>query len=392
MGRFDSDDSLFDVDDVAGKVSPLASSNFMPWHKPRKQYIRDRQWVEHLVRLIRQNKYKHVDTINYFGLPGGDLLDINYIHKGLSRTSKYNGKKLGFHGLIDNVDDYNKAQGEFTKLLDMDDISNQSRLDNFNFEDLIKNDSAVWARIKNFGTYHFINLDFCNNILTDKTLPSLHYLLQYQMQKAVGMPWLLCITTRLNKDSANKDIIEKFQIVINEVVQGGALGDKIKVCFNEAYECMRTLDNLNSSDNKILVNQILQICLVLWILKSAIALKNKIELKSSFKYSVDLFKRESDMHSFVFSFEKPEETIPDCIGIVSVKETKGGDVNYETLASSAIEKLSETFDVDKYLDERPDELDKYANEMMALLSNCGYDVSGYKKFMNEHYGYKCSLV
>lgn len=392
MGRFDSDDSLFDVDDVAGKVSHFTSNNFMPWHKPRKQYIRDRQWVEHLVRLIRQNKFKHVDTINYFGLPGGDLLDINYIHKGLSRTSKYNGKKLGFHGLIDNVDDYNKAQGEFTKLLDMEDISNQSRLDNFNFEDLIKYDSAVWARIKNFGTYHFINLDFCNNVLTDKTLPSLHYLLQYQMQKAVGMPWLLCITTRLNKDSANKDIMEKFQIVINEVVQGGALGDKIKACFNEAYECMRTLDNLNSADNKILVNQILQICLVLWILKSAIALKNKIELKSSFKYSVDLFKRDSDMHSFVFSFEKPEEAIPDCIGIVSVKETKVVDVNYEVLASFAIEKLSETLDVDKYLDERPDELDKYANEMMVLLSNCGYDVSGYKRFMNETYGYKCSLV
>lgn len=96
MGRFDSDDSLFDVDDVAGKVSHFASNNFMPWHKPRKQYIRDRQWVEHLVRLIRQKKFKHVDTINYFGLPGGDLLDINYIHKGLSRTSKYNGKKTWF--------------------------------------------------------------------------------------------------------------------------------------------------------------------------------------------------------------------------------------------------------------------------------------------------------
>lgn len=387
MGLFDSDDSLFDVEDVAGKVSPFASNQFMPWHKPRKQYIRDRQWVEHLVRLLRENKFRHIDTINYFGLPGGDLLDINYIHKGLSRTSKYNGKKLGFHGLIDNVDDYNKAQGEFTKLLDMEDISNQSRLDNFNFEDLIKDDSAVWARIKNFGTYHFINLDFCNNILTDKTLPSLHYLLQYQMQKAVGIPWLLCITTRLNKDSANKDIMEKFQIVINEVVQGGALGEKIKACFAEAYECMRTLDNLNSSDNKILVNQILQICLVLWVLKSAIALKNKIELKSSFKYSVDLFNRDSDMHSFVFSFEKPEENIPDCIGVVPVKEKKVVDVNYEILATSAIDKLSRTLDVDEYLDDRPEELNKYADEMMELLSNCGYDVSGYKRFMSETYGY-----
>jgi hypothetical protein len=392
MGLFDTDDSLFTVDDVAGKVSQFTKNEFMPWHKPRKQYIRDKQWVSHLIRLIRRSQFRHVDTINYFGLPGGDLLDINYIHKGLSGVSDYKGKKLGFHGLIDNVEDFNKAQGEFTKLLDMDDISDQSRLDNFNFEDLNNNNSAAWARIKNFGTYHFINLDFCNNVLTDKTLPSLHYLLLYQMQKAVGVPWLLCITTRLNKDSANKEIMDKFQVVIDEIIHGGELTDKIKSCFNEAYECMRTIENLNSSDNKILVNQILQICLVLWVLKSAITFKNKIELKSSFKYSVDLFNRDSDMHSFVFSFEKPEEFFPDCIGVVPVRDSKNINIDYRSLASSAIEKLSNTLDVDTYLDDKPDELEKYANEMMELLKSCGYDVSGYKEFMNEKFGYKCILA
>ncbi|MEZ2757488.1 hypothetical protein ACBQ54_07160 [Providencia vermicola] len=387
MNLFDSDDSLFDVEDITGKVSHSTKNEFMPWHKPRKQCIRDKQWLEHLIRLIRCNQFRHVDTINYFGLPGGDLLDINFIHKGLYRTSKYIGKKLGFHGIIDSVDDYNKAQGEFTKLLDMDDISNESRLDNFNFEDLNKLDSVAWARIKNFGTYHFINLDFCNNVLTNKTLPSLLYLLQYQMQKAVGVPWLLCITTRLNKDSANADIIGRFKSVIEEIVQGGELSEKIKTCFNEAYECMCTLDDLNNSDDKLLVNQILQICLVLWVLKLAVSLNNKIELKSSFKYSVDLFNRDADMHSFVFFFEKPEVLIPDCTGIVSIEKTKNIDVNYADLALSAIDKLSGTLDVDAYLDSRPDELDKYANEMMELLSNCGYNVSQYKKIMNEHYGY-----
>lgn len=212
------------------------------------------------------------------------------------------------------------------------------------------------------------------------------------MQKAVGVPWLLCITTRLNKDSANKDIVEKFNVVMREVVQGGELTDKIKECFSEAYECMRTIEDLNSSDNKILVNQILQICLVLWVLKSAISFKNRIELKSSFKYSVDLFKRESDMHSFVFSFEKPEEILPDVIGMIPhIADTKK-DIHYENIASSAMEKLSNTLDVDFYLDEQPDELKKYADEMMDLLKNCGYDVSGYKEYMSNEYGYKCLLA
>ena len=92
------------------------------------------------------------------------------------------------------------------------------------------------------------------------------------------------------------------------------------------------------------------------------------------------------MHSFVFSFEKPEENIPDCIGVVPVKEKKVVDVNYEILATSAIDKLSRTLDVDEYLDDRPEELNKYADEMMELLSNCGYEVSGYKRFMSETYG------
>ncbi len=392
MSLFDSDDSLFDIEEVAGKITHSAPSKFKPWHKPRKQYIRDKQWVEHLLRMIRKSQYNNIDTINYFGLPGGDLLDINYIHSGLNRTSKYKGKKLGFHGLINSRDDYNRAQGELTKLLDMDDISELSRLDNFDFEDLNKINSEAWSRIKKFGTYHFINLDFCNNILTEGTLPSLYYILDYQMKRVIGLPWLLCITTRLNKDSANKDIIDKFQKVIVEVVEGGDLSKKIEECFAEAYENMRNVSVLNNSENKELLNQILQICLVLWVLKSAVVSNNKVELKSSFKYSVDLFNRESDMHSFVFSFEKDEIILPDYLGIAVGSSKKAAEPKFDEIASNAIEKLSHTLDVDAYLDERPDELEKYANEMMSMLGKCGYDVSGYKRFMNEEYGYKCNVA
>ncbi|UPQ71167.1 PP_RS20740 family protein [Kluyvera ascorbata] len=389
--NFEDDNSLFNPDDVLGKVSQQPKNEFMPWHKPRKQYIRDKQWVEHLIRLVRLNKYKSVEVINYFGLPGGDLLDINYIYKGLQETSSYSGKKLGFHGFINNSDDYKKAQGELSKLLDKDDISKQSRLDYFNFEDLNKPNSEAWSRIKRFGTYHFINLDFCNNVLTEKTLPPIHLILEYQMQRVIGVPWLLCITTRLNRDSSNRNVIEKFHAVISEVMEGGAICEKIKECFSEAYDCMKSIDNIESAENKSLLNQILQICLVLWILKSAIARENKIELKSSFKYSVDLFNRECDMHSFVFSFEKEESILPDLINIVNAKN-KAEPIVFDSVAMSAINRLSNSLDVDDYLDGQPDELEKYANQMMEMLKYCGYDVSDYKRYMNEKYGYSCILA
>lgn len=390
MNLFDSDDSLID-DEIFGSVSENLSKDFKPWHKPRKQFIRDKQWLYQFKRLLKNNKYKNIESVNYFGLPGGDLLDVNYLYEGLVSCSKSGNKRLGFHGFINSQVDYNKAQGELSKILDKDRIEGRSKVEQFRFEDLQKPNSDAWIRVKNFGEYHFINLDFCNNVMSHETLISIYNLLDHQMKKVVGLPWLFCLTTRLNKDSTTEAIVSKFKVIINESLDTQQLNTKIEQCFSEVHTYFSNKDiesDIVSVDDKNLVNQILQICLVLWILKEATKRKFNVTLKSSMKYSVDLFERDADMHSFVFSFEKEEVFTRDCLGLSDGNEEALDEVEFGTIASPALEKLSETSDVDSILEKDKSSLNLYADDMISWLSRCGYDTSNYKEFMSKNYGYQ----
>ncbi|HEP0315070.1 TPA: hypothetical protein QIS87_001755 [Enterobacter bugandensis] len=392
MSFFDSDDSLIDKDAVFGKVNaaPLLSSDFKPWHKPRKQFIRDVQWLNQFKMLFRERKYKEIDRVNYFGLPGGDLLDINYIYQGLVESNNLKDKLLGFYGFINSDKDYQKAQGEMTKLLDMEHVYNDSKIDSFSFEDLSKLNSDAWGRLSNFGVYHFVNLDFCHNVITEKTLPSLYYLIDYQLKRVIGLPWLLCITTRLNKESTTGKLIEKFNDVISAfMVKNQDVSSKIQECFADVYKILESFSGIQSVQEKRIVNEILQICLVLWIIKESVQREGEIILKSSFRYSIDVFNPEEDMHSFVFYINRGDFCNGDQFGLVNVDSTKvPKNLDFEKLACQAITKLNGTLNVDNHLKEDKEKFLFYAEQMMSLLSKCGYDISGYKSFMSNNYGYE----
>ena len=392
MSFFDSDDSLIDNDAVFGKVNvaPLLSSDFKPWHKPRKQFIRDVQWLNQFKMLFREKKYKEMDRVNYFGLPGGDLLDINYIYQGLVENNILKYKVLGFYGFINNERDYQKAQGEMTKLLDMEHVYNDSKIDSFSFEDLSKSNSDAWVRLSSFGVYHFINLDFCHNVITEKTLPSLYFLIDYQLKRVIGLPWLLCITTRLNKESATSQLVERFNSVISAfMVKNQGIYDKIQECFVDVYKILDGFQDIQSIKEKRIVNEILQICLVLWIIKESVQREGEIVLKSSFRYSIDTFNPEEDMHSFVFSINRGDFCKEDEFGLIKVDSTKNQTaLDFDKLACQAIAKLNRTLNVDHHLEENKDKFIFYTDQMMNLLSKCGYDISDYKSFMSNNYGYE----
>ncbi|MUK37827.1 hypothetical protein GNP82_09710 [Aliivibrio fischeri] len=389
MNLFDSDDSLID-DEVFGSVSQSLSQDFKPWHKPRKQFIRDKQWLEQFKRLLGSSKYRSIDTVNYFGLPGGDLLDINYLYEGMLNSSRGGSKRLGFHGFINSSTDFNKAQGELSKILDKDRIEGRSVVERFRFEDLQKTNSDAWVRVKNFGDYHFINLDFCNNVMSHETLVSIYNLLQHQMKKVIGIPWLFCLTTRLNRDSTTEAIVSRFRDIITESLGAQQLNEKIEECFSEVHNYFsnrETGGDIGGVEDDTLMNQILQICLVLWILKEATGRNFNVALKSSMKYSVDLFSRESDMHSFVFSFEKEEEFTSDLLGLSEGNESVVNEVNFDTIATPALERLSNSADVDDILEQDKESLNSYADDMIRWLGRCGYDTSNYKDIMSTNYGY-----
>ena len=48
---------------------------FLPWHRPRKQFVRDRQWCGEIGKLLEDSP-REGGVLRYLGLPGADLLDL----------------------------------------------------------------------------------------------------------------------------------------------------------------------------------------------------------------------------------------------------------------------------------------------------------------------------
>lgn len=360
MNFFKSNNSLFDDDEVFGKTGSEYKSEFKPWHKPRKQLIRDWQWLDQIKRILERSSYNYVDTVNYFGLPGGDLLDVNFLRRELKGSSSFKGKKLGVHGFVDSVYDYGAAQVSLTKLLDTEDISGNSKVDQFKFEELANARSEAWNRIKKFGNYHFINLDFCNSAIKASSLRAIYLLLSHQMAHLTGTPWLFCLTTRLNRGGEVEGIVTKFERIITEYLKHQPVSQKVEDCFSEIYEAFKTSEALSSVERESDFNTLLQISLVLWVIKESYKHEHEVELVSSFKYKIDFYSDVSDMHSFVFRFYKEDVTQADSLGLVEgVKEKRDLSFSQFQSATKAIDKISTSLDVDKHLSENKADLLKY---------------------------------
>jgi hypothetical protein len=67
----DSEQSL--ADDIVGDGTYEASApeqlKFLPWHRPRKQFVRQRQWSAEIERLLDDCPITD-GKLKYLGLPG----------------------------------------------------------------------------------------------------------------------------------------------------------------------------------------------------------------------------------------------------------------------------------------------------------------------------------
>src|SRR6185436_18738785 len=98
-------DETTDSGDLAEDVIPplappptvLRKFKPAPWHRPRKQYIREHQWNREIIKqIIERRPDKQSETlIRVFGLPSSEYLDLLSM-KGLCDEHQQKVMYLGF--------------------------------------------------------------------------------------------------------------------------------------------------------------------------------------------------------------------------------------------------------------------------------------------------------
>src|SRR4051812_14989998 len=86
-----------DIVEIRSYEAPLpVKRTFAPWHRPRKQFVRDHQWKVQINSMLADVPTED-GTLKYLGLPGADLLDLRHFHSEVCLPQNIGLRFLGFN-------------------------------------------------------------------------------------------------------------------------------------------------------------------------------------------------------------------------------------------------------------------------------------------------------
>jgi hypothetical protein len=374
------------ADDIVSATSyeaPLPQKkDFLPWHRPRKQFVRQEQWCKQIETLL-PGIQADGGKLKYLGLPGVDLLDLRYFHDHLCQPRQIPLKFLGFNSganpLSNAQTELNISLDEVRKLAYVDPASDVIG-DNFC---LIANESSMaWDTTAQIGPYDVVNLDLCDGFGAHEpgVLENTHYnavsrLLTLQARKKT--PWLLLITTRTGQEHVHPEVLGKF---IQKFI------DNLRDCVQFQ---MASADKLAISDEAELriavgnshgISTVFQTGLCKWLLGLAIGHASKVEVKSVIGYRVAPDTEHEDLVSIALKFEPTFEPMHDALGLA---HHQPNPLNECELATKALKRLAKCVDADAVLSEDPDLNNAMSEATARLLELARYDVKAFYAWLND---------
>lgn len=212
---------------------------FLPWHKVRKQVIRNKQWNEAIVYRIKSYWRKHlkkeelVPTADLFGttdaspeaattvasapqalnclvIPGNDLLDV----RSLCHAIKDEGCHIRFLGFNNSGGaGVNDVAENAVRALPM--VRKNSLVLRDPFQSIGSDNSQAYHHLGRYGPYEVVNLDLCDMLVpgadkaaTDRYYAAIRQLMKYQFE-AQTHPWLFFITTHVDRAVADQEGLDR---------------------------------------------------------------------------------------------------------------------------------------------------------------------------------------
>lgn len=358
--------------------------HFLPWHRPRKQFVRDKQWLKLINELLEQHPPDN-GVLNYLGLPGDDFLDIRYFHKHICEKRNIHIKFLGFNNSAQAKDAYNTAanvsRDEISKLPY---IHSGSDIAIDNITTLASEKSLSWVKSVKAGPFDVINLDLCDGF-GKHPLSNFHHS-HYNalnnllaLQSKAKRPWLLFLTTRTDNDSIHEELLESLK----------------KVYISNLTSCSNfksvSFENFNISDEKSLeealknakgLSDVFLIGIIKWMAKLSVEQNppTKISIKSVLSYKVNDEASYHDLTSVAIRFEPIIKNAIDSTGISTVKAYP---IDECEIAIQALNKINANKDVDSVLRDHEDVLNEMINESKSLLKQARYDITYYEDWARK---------
>ena len=362
-----------------------AELNLRPWHRGRKQFVRERQWVrlaEDLIRRLikRAEKADQLNTsegekfkVKYLTLPGIDYLDVREI----AHVSRKLDSCLISTGFQAGSGESNRLEARAhireQSLIDEGQISAKSHTFYRRIEEITAPNSLAYRDFRRSGPFHIINVDACGSVAKPsadhdrRLIDAIYRIVEMQLDMSVD-PWLLFVTTDARPDSVHEDTLGRLREVIQENMDNNPPFENE---MQETFDINSTnIRNRASTVTGLNFLRLFSLGLAKWLLHLAAQNKWDLFTHHAFCYSTTLEDDETPtMASLAFEFRK-REGLPDPFKVTRAPPLSDGP--REDTSVRAIKRIAQMDDLDSRLKEYPEEGEQYAERMKERLREIGY--------------------
>ncbi len=378
-----------EVDETA---VPIALDTLQPWHRPRKQFIRERQWRACAELLIQKLKNQNAPSIrpgklNYLTLPGIDHFDVEI----LGTLAVDSGLKLEATGFLSEAErDPIKARSQFRAdtLIKRGLMEDTSITFPYRFEDMSNRQSQAYLEIKSRAPFHIINIDACGSIAAPTALHSariidaLHRLVELQLG-TMRDPWLLYLTTDAREGSLSTTVKTALDDAIRQnAAASNEFRDGAINCFGLAGDDLEAALTGTLTKPARFVSKF-SLGFAKWLLHNANDQSWDVKCRPFFCYSTRPHgENEVSMPCLAFEFRPRPVLLGDRFGAVNPKNPDLPEPPNYSL--EALNKTRDMQNLDTTLAEDDALRIEFAQKQRDLLQGAGYHAAALDAFDAEH--------
>ena len=198
---------------------PVKLDRLFAWHRPRKQLVREEQWIYFSRRLIGRERGRRElreppngePEVRYLTLPGIDYLDVRQL-ADLCREFDCCLTSTGFQSGDESNPNVARAQLREKSLIDAGYITKESHTFPRRFEDIVHTNNPAYRELKSRGPFHVVNIDACGSIArpdadhANRLIDAVYRIVELQLELMTGR-WLLFVTADVRPDSIAEETL-----------------------------------------------------------------------------------------------------------------------------------------------------------------------------------------
>lgn len=364
---------------------PISLDTIQPWHRPRKQFIRERQWILHSDRLINRLKGRpgllatanRPPDVRFLTLPGIDYLDVRLLadvcrKRGCSLTST--GFIAGGEGNRETA----RAKVREQSLIKSGYITSSSHTFPSRFEEIAPPDGQAIRDLERKGPFHIVNVDVCGTIARPgethpkRVIDAIYRLVESQLARAAHR-WLLFITVDVRPNSIEESTLASLWQTVVENAKDIVFRDAVLSTFGKSRSDLEAVLTDATSTGGYDFLRVFALGFAKWLIHLARSKQWSILTHSAYCYSTSgEASLDPTMPCLAFEFAPPPRSLSDPFDVTRAQPSPSNTPNDDT-AIRAVEKVAAMDDLDDRMRQDQSLCHEMVSRTKELLEEAGYD-------------------